>query len=71
MKNKDLSKTMKWSEKTKHNCFCMCAFVLQHYKGDVSDLDLTFSYDEDIMGKLVTHELIPGGRAISVTDENK
>lgn len=44
---------------------------IKHYKGDVGDLDLTFSYDEDIMGKLVTHELIPGGRAISVTDENK
>lgn len=49
----------------------MYDFVPQHYKGDVGDLDLTFSYDEDIMGKLVTHELIPGGRAISVTDENK
>jgi len=44
---------------------------LQHYDGDVADLDLTFSYDEDTMGKIVTHELVPGGRAIAVTNENR
>lgn len=44
---------------------------VKHYKGDVVDLDLTFSYDEDIMGKLVTHELIPGGKTIAVTNENR
>jgi len=37
----------------------------------VADLDLTFSYDEDTMGKIVTHELVPGGKAIAVTDDNK
>lgn len=37
----------------------------------MSDLDLTFSYDEDIMGQLTTHELVPGGKAIAVTNENK
>ena len=46
-------------------------FILQHYEGDIIDLDLTFSYDEDVMGKLITHELIPGGRAIPVTNDNK
>ena len=45
--------------------------TFQHYDGDVSDLDLTFSCDEDVMGKLVTHELIPGGKAMTVTNEKQ
>lgn len=44
---------------------------VKHYEGDVSDLDLTFSVDEDSMGKIVTHELVPGGKAVQVTNENK
>lgn len=44
---------------------------VKHYEGDVSELDLTFSVDEDSLGKLITHELIPGGKAIPVTNENK
>ncbi|XP_072380057.1 ubiquitin-protein ligase E3B [Diabrotica undecimpunctata] len=44
---------------------------VKHYKGDVSELDLTFSVDEDSMGKIVTHELVPGGKAVQVTNENK
>ena len=44
---------------------------LQHFEGDVDDLGLTFSLDEDIMGRVETHELVPGGKAIPVTDENK
>nr|XP_023030496.1 ubiquitin-protein ligase E3B [Leptinotarsa decemlineata] len=44
---------------------------VKHYEGDVSDLDLTFSVDDDTMGKIVTHELVPGGRAVQVTNENK
>ena len=32
---------------------------------------MTFSYDEDCLGQLVSHELRPGGRAISVTNDNK
>ncbi|XP_055995388.1 ubiquitin-protein ligase E3B-like isoform X2 [Ostrea edulis] len=43
----------------------------KHYEGDVSDLDLTFSCDEDCMGRLETHELVPGGKAMPVTNENK
>ncbi|WAR01500.1 UBE3B-like protein, partial [Mya arenaria] len=35
------------------------------------DLDLTFCYDEDIMGRVETHELVPGGKAIPVTNDNK
>lgn len=44
---------------------------IKHYKGDVSGLDLTFSVDDDNLGKLVTHELIPGGKAVPVINENK
>ncbi|KAK7087302.1 ubiquitin-protein ligase E3B-like isoform X2 [Littorina saxatilis] len=44
---------------------------IKHYEGDVGDLELTFSCDEDCMGKLETHELVTGGRAIPVTNENK
>ncbi|XP_031633288.1 ubiquitin-protein ligase E3B [Contarinia nasturtii] len=44
---------------------------VKHYQGDVSDLDLTFSVDEDQMGRIVTHELYSGGRARPVTNDNK
>lgn len=37
----------------------------------MSELDLTFSVDEDQMGKIVTHELHSGGRARPVTNDNK
>jgi ubiquitin-protein ligase E3 B len=45
--------------------------MVKHYKGDVSELELTFSLDESVMGKIITHELKPGGKAILVTNENK
>lgn len=45
--------------------------IFQHYDGDVSDLDLTFSYDEDYLGQIVTHELRPGGKVVPVTNDNK
>ena len=44
---------------------------VKHYEGDVEDLGLTFSFDQDIMGKIVTHELIPGGRSINVNNSNR
>ncbi|XP_022103880.1 ubiquitin-protein ligase E3B-like [Acanthaster planci] len=44
---------------------------VKHYEGDISDLDLVFSYDEDVMGKIHTHELVAGGKAVAVTNENK
>lgn len=37
----------------------------------MNELDLTFSVDEDQMGKIVTHELHSGGRARPVTNDNK
>lgn len=44
---------------------------IKHYKQDVADLNLTFSVDQDVMGKIITHELHPGGKARPVTDHNK
>ena len=44
---------------------------IKRYEGDVSDLSLTFSVDDDLMGQLVTHELRPGGKAIPVNNDNK
>ncbi|GLV32551.1 uncharacterized protein CBL_00739 [Carabus blaptoides fortunei] len=44
---------------------------VKHHEGDVQELDLTFSVDEDCLGKLITHELVPGGKAVPVTNENK
>ncbi|XP_038059173.1 ubiquitin-protein ligase E3B-like [Patiria miniata] len=44
---------------------------VKHYEGDISELDLVFSYDEDVMGRIHTHELVPGGKAMAVTNENK
>ena len=44
---------------------------IKHHQGDVADLDLTFSVDEDYLGRIITHELIPGGKAIPVTNDNK
>uniref|UniRef100_A0A8C4ICG8 Ubiquitin-protein ligase E3B n=1 Tax=Dicentrarchus labrax TaxID=13489 RepID=A0A8C4ICG8_DICLA len=45
--------------------------IYERYDGDVGDLGLTLSYDEDVMGQLVCHELIPGGKTMPVTNENK
>ncbi|WKY00424.1 hypothetical protein Q1695_014905 [Nippostrongylus brasiliensis] len=44
---------------------------VKKYDGDVSDLSLTFSIDEDFMGKINTVDLVPGGRTIQVTNDNK
>uniref|UniRef100_A0ACD5W8W1 Uncharacterized protein n=1 Tax=Avena sativa TaxID=4498 RepID=A0ACD5W8W1_AVESA len=44
---------------------------LKHYEGDVEDLCLDFTLTEELGGKRIVHELRPGGRNISVTNENK
>lgn len=50
--------------------------ALKNYKGDVSDLDLDFTV-EDVVSlpnqptKTVTHELMPGGARVKVTNENR
>lgn len=57
-------------DRTERGLYIKCP-VVQHYEGDVQDLDLSFSLNEDCMGKLVTHELVPGGKAVPVTNVNK
>lgn len=44
---------------------------VKRYEGDISDLSLTFSVDEDFMDKISTVDLVPSGRTIGVTNENK
>uniref|UniRef100_A0A7E4VEV6 Ubiquitin-protein ligase E3B n=1 Tax=Panagrellus redivivus TaxID=6233 RepID=A0A7E4VEV6_PANRE len=46
---------------------------VKHYRDtdDVADLELTFSVDEEVFGKIQTVDLVPGGRSLKVTNENK
>ncbi len=44
---------------------------IKRYEGEVEDLCLTFSTTEECFGAFVTRELVPGGKAISVTKYNK
>nr|CAD2191708.1 unnamed protein product [Meloidogyne enterolobii] len=46
---------------------------VKHYNEseDVEDLALTFSFQEKFLGKIYTHELLPGGRELKVNNENK
>lgn len=44
---------------------------IKHTQTDVAELDLTFSVDFDFLGRIVTRELLPGGKAIPVTNQNK
>jgi ubiquitin-protein ligase E3 B len=44
---------------------------VKHYDCDVSELELTFTCDEDVLGRVVTHELVPGGKVIQVTSDNR
>lgn len=46
---------------------------VKHYadSGDVADLSLTFSIDEDVLGRVKTVDLIPGGRTVQVTNMNR
>ncbi|OQR78479.1 ubiquitin-protein ligase E3B-like [Tropilaelaps mercedesae] len=44
---------------------------IKNYKGDVQDLSLFFCIDDDSLGRIITHELVPAGRTMAVTNENK
>jgi hypothetical protein len=44
---------------------------LKHYDGDVSSLALTYSIDEDVLGEMLTYDMIPCGRHINVTNDDK
>ncbi|KNC83480.1 hypothetical protein SARC_04261 [Sphaeroforma arctica JP610] len=43
---------------------------VKSYKGDLDDLCLTFSSDEDVFGETITTDLVPGGSAMAVTNDN-
>lgn len=43
----------------------------KHYDGDVSALTLTYSIDEEVLGEMVTYDIIPCGRHINVTNDDK
>lgn len=45
--------------------------LLQHYDGDVKELFLDFTVTEESFGKRQVIELKPGGKDVSVTNENK
>lgn len=49
----------------------LCALLLQHYDGDVKELSLDFTVTEESLGKRHVIELKPGGKDVSVTNENK
>ncbi|GAA5795819.1 hypothetical protein HPULCUR_001181 [Helicostylum pulchrum] len=44
---------------------------IKHYEGDVEDLGLSFEADENIFGKIESHELKYRGKNTSVTNSNK
>jgi len=46
-------------------------FFVKHYDGDVSSLALTYSIDEDVLGELMTYDIIPCGRHVNVTNDDK
>lgn len=48
-----------------------CLLLLQHYDSDVKELSLDFTVTEESFGKRHVIELKPGGKDLSVTDENK
>lgn len=80
--DRDLYKSLTYIKVSWH-CQLLCVFdegkeclpislsIAQHYEGDVSDLELTFSYDEDCLGQIVVHDLVPGGRYITVNNDLK
>ncbi|KAG0485918.1 hypothetical protein HPP92_009803 [Vanilla planifolia] len=44
---------------------------LKNYDGDVLDLSLDFTVTEEVCGKRIVKELVPDGRKVTVTNENK
>jgi HECT-like ubiquitin-transferase len=45
-------------------------FLLQHYQGDISGLELYFVIVNNEYGEQTEEELIPGGKNVRVTNEN-
>lgn len=60
------------------DCDSLYVLVLQLYLAfcrdnniDEIDMEMFFCTDQEILGKISTHELKPGGAEIPVTEENK
>lgn len=45
-------------------------YDLQHYKGDISELELYFVIVNNEYGEQTEEELLPGGKNLRVTNEN-
>lgn len=45
--------------------------MVRNYTGNVLELGLTFSVDTDVLGRRESHELLMGGGAVCVTNENR
>lgn len=43
---------------------------LQHYKGDISGMELYFVIQNNEYGEQTEEELLPGGKDVRVTNEN-
>lgn len=44
---------------------------VKNYDGDVAGLCLDFTVEEEVLGERSTHELVPNGRDVPVTNDNK
>ncbi|KAL7746532.1 hypothetical protein RI367_008059 [Sorochytrium milnesiophthora] len=44
---------------------------LKHYEGDVEDLCLTFTYQEQVLGQVVDREIVADGASVAVTNDNR
>ena len=49
----------------------MCVCVCRKNNIEECGLEMYFSVDYEMLGELKTHELIPGGADVLVTEENK
>lgn len=53
-----------------HFSFLSYCYDLQHFEGDISELELYFVIVNNEYGEQTEEELLPGGRNIRVTNEN-
>ena len=59
-----------WSDTPRHECKNII-FLRRENNIDDIDMEMFFCTDQEILGKISTHELKPGGADIPVTEENK
>ncbi|KAL5996551.1 hypothetical protein ACLOJK_026631 [Asimina triloba] len=69
-----MDRTLRWDgegsrDRIHVNCFSIVDFC-NHYKGDVSELELYFVIINNEYGEQTEEELLPGGKEMRVTNEN-